>query len=362
MEKTEMKDSLSDSIVTKLSPSPSRILYCGLNPDTLETLLLEKTIHIVGVAWISELGNYRSFNPANLLFNLAYNWRREVRARWVERIFISLWSILWPLAALPYQRHRNILRALSLNNISLVDFDRIDDTIKFISKVGAELIVVDCWSKIPVELIEAPKYGCLGIHPSALPLYRGALPTLWALKDIVSESAVSFFMLNERWDEGRILEQIPFPIQKNDDWFTVEETIRRVVKQTLTNTIRKYLCGQMEPKAQHGMASPTAQYEAYRQIRWQEETVREIVNKVGLYPWIDPFTYCYFLHKNRKCVIKRIVECKHIPHCKPKDKDIWLSGSYIYCNAKDGYLILRLFIDIDVMTSIWLFTRRLELK
>lgn len=168
----------------------------------------------------------------------------------------------------------------------------------------------------------------------------------------MNESAVSYFILNEHWDEGKLLTQIPFSIHQDDDWRSVENIIQDVVKQTLPDTIEMYLGGKLEPKEQKGVASPTAAYESYRQIRWRDETVREIVNKVGLYPWIDPFTYCWFPYKNRQRILRGVVKCEHVPNGVKENAKLWHSGGHLYFQAKDGLLVARLFIDIDVMTSI----------
>lgn len=78
------------------------------------------------------------------------------------------------------------------------------------------LLVVDFSQKIRDFLLSAPKYGCLNIHPSLLPAYRGAAPIQRALLDGAEVTGVSLFRLVEKMDAGPILAQVSYRILDTD--------------------------------------------------------------------------------------------------------------------------------------------------
>ena len=70
---------------------------------------------------------------------------------------------------------------------------------------------------IPRSLLELPKHGMLGVHPSLLPKYRGAAPVAWAIRNGESVTGVTIFRLNEQLDAGAMLLQQAVPIDPTED-------------------------------------------------------------------------------------------------------------------------------------------------
>lgn len=80
-----------------------------------------------------------------------------------------------------------------------------------------DLLVVASFGKIiPSEILEIPKLGAINIHPSKLPLYRGPSPIQSQILDGVTESAISFILMDEEVDHGPIIFQEPFEIKPFD--------------------------------------------------------------------------------------------------------------------------------------------------
>ena len=88
-----------------------------------------------------------------------------------------------------------------------------------------DLLVVVAYGKIlPAWLLSAPRYGCLNIHFSNLPKYRGAAPIQRAIENGEKETGISFMKLTEGLDEGPVYRNIVQNIE-NKDYFEVESLL-----------------------------------------------------------------------------------------------------------------------------------------
>lgn len=70
---------------------------------------------------------------------------------------------------------------------------------------------------IPSEILRMPRLGCINLHPSLLPKYRGAAPVQRALMAGESKTGITLAYVTEAWDAGDILLQEPYPIEPDDD-------------------------------------------------------------------------------------------------------------------------------------------------
>ena len=120
--------------------------------------------------------------------------------------------------------------------------------IQWISGHCAQLIVVVAYGKIlPRALLELPRYGCINLHASLLPKYRGAAPLQHALLNGDSETGLSIMKLVEGMDTGPVLLQRSMPIGEEDD---IDDLFRRAAQ----------LGGQMILEAIQKIEQGTAQY------------------------------------------------------------------------------------------------------
>ena len=92
------------------------------------------------------------------------------------------------------------------------DSMRSDDVIEQLRSLAPDVIIVIAYGKIlPKAVLDIPKYGCLNVHGSLLPKYRGAAPIQYAIKDGEAESGVTIMRLDEGMDTGKMLKKRPFP-------------------------------------------------------------------------------------------------------------------------------------------------------
>lgn len=91
------------------------------------------------------------------------------------------------------------------------------EAIAELSKYEADIYVVAAFGQIlSAEILHMPKYGCVNVHASLLPEYRGAAPIQWSIADGKSETGVTIMQMNEGLDTGDILTQTVVPITQED--------------------------------------------------------------------------------------------------------------------------------------------------
>ncbi len=109
---------------------------------------------------------------------------------------------------------------------------------ELLSKIAPELIVVVAYGKIlPKEVLDYPKYGCINLHVSLLPRYRGSAPMQRAIINGETESGVTVMYMNEGLDTGDIISSLKFEISDFDDFESVHDRSAELGGELLSNTI-----------------------------------------------------------------------------------------------------------------------------
>ncbi len=110
-----------------------------------------------------------------------------------------------------------------------------------------EIIVVVAYGKIlPLNVIEYPKFGCVNLHVSLLPKYRGAAPMQRAIMEGESETGVTVMYMAEGLDTGDIISVEKFPILPEDDFEAIHDRSAEVGGRLLSETIEKIADGTAE--------------------------------------------------------------------------------------------------------------------
>ena len=125
-------------------------------------------------------------------------------------------------------------------NIFHVKVDKINDekNIEILEKINPDLILVMGWSQLlSLKIIQIPKLGVIGSHPTELPKYRGRAPIPWSIIKGLEESALTFFYIQEGVDDGDILDQSKFDISENDDASSIYQKMTKLGKQMLESNL-----------------------------------------------------------------------------------------------------------------------------
>ncbi len=115
---------------------------------------------------------------------------------------------------------------------------RTDEFYSLLREINPELIVVVAYGKIlPRNVLEYPKYGCINVHVSLLPKYRGAAPMQRAIINGESETGVTIMYMAEGLDTGDIISQRAFPIGDEDDFEAIHDRSAYVGAELLVETV-----------------------------------------------------------------------------------------------------------------------------
>ena len=123
---------------------------------------------------------------------------------------------------------------------------RDDDFAALLAELDPDLIVVVAFGKIlPKTVLDYPKYGCINVHGSILPKYRGAAPMQRAIIDGESETGVTTMMMDVGLDTGDMLLVEKMPIEENDNFETVHDKLGALGATTLIKTIDALKAGKL---------------------------------------------------------------------------------------------------------------------
>lgn len=119
-------------------------------------------------------------------------------------------------------------------------------------ELGADLFVVVAFGFIlPKAVLEMPRFGCINVHFSLLPLLRGAAPVQWALIEGHSETGVTIMQLDEGMDTGPMLARLSTPISADDNTESVEERLADLGAKLLVEVVDEIESGKATPEAQN---------------------------------------------------------------------------------------------------------------
>jgi methionyl-tRNA formyltransferase len=146
------------------------------------------------------------------------------------------------------------VKSLALKlNLSVLQPARARDE-QFIAELRAlqpDLIVVVAYGHIlPQTILDLPKFGCLNVHTSLLPKYRGAAPVQWAIASGETETGVTIMKMDAGLDTGPIISQRRTSILLADDSATLHDRLAQLGAELLLQTVPDYVAGKIQPKAQ----------------------------------------------------------------------------------------------------------------
>ena len=174
-----------------------------------------------------------------------------------------------------------------------------ESTVTFLSRFQPDCIVVVAYGHIiPRWMIDLPKLGCINLHASLLPKFRGAAPIQWAIARGESVTGATTMKIDEGLDTGDILLKQEVPIGSSDTTETLSERLSGVGAELMAETLGKLGRGEIQPQPQdHSQATlaPMLKKEDGR-IAWTLSAEGIGWRVRGLRPW--PGAYTSFRAKN----------------------------------------------------------------
>ncbi len=166
--------------------------------------------------------------------------------------------------------------------------------INLLRDIGPEAIIVAAYGQmVPKEILTLPMFGCINIHASLLPAYRGAAPINWAIIRGEQETGNTIMLMNEGMDTGAILMQESIAIGPEDTAGMLAEKLASLGAKLITTALPLLASGKLAPIAQDGTKATRAPLlkKGDGLINW-DLSAREIHNRVrGLSPWPGAYGY-----------------------------------------------------------------------
>ncbi|MGC8529296.1 MAG: methionyl-tRNA formyltransferase [Leptospirillia bacterium] len=122
---------------------------------------------------------------------------------------------------------------------------------EFLERWDPELIVVVAYGKIlPIEVLNFPARGCVNVHASLLPAYRGASPIVWAIKNGETLTGLSLMCLDRGMDTGPVFAKREIPVDKRETTRTLTAKMMEQGPDFMLEGLRGYLKGDLVPVPQ----------------------------------------------------------------------------------------------------------------
>ncbi|MCR5707159.1 MAG: methionyl-tRNA formyltransferase [Ruminococcus sp.] len=135
--------------------------------------------------------------------------------------------------------------------LSLRKGEDAEESMRILNDIAPELIVVTAYGQIlPKEILELPKHGCVNIHASLLPRYRGAAPINWVLLNGETETGVTSMQMSEGLDTGDMLIRRSTKIGENETYEELYARLSAMGGEVLMDTIKAIESGTLSPEKQ----------------------------------------------------------------------------------------------------------------
>ena len=163
-----------------------------------------------------------------------------------------------------------------------------------VKKLNPDLICVVAYGKIlPQELLDIPKYGCVNVHGSLLPEYRGAAPIQWAVLNGDKKTGVTTMFMNAGMDTGDMILKEEVEIGEDETTGELWDRLKTIGANLLIKTVKEIENGTATRTKQpeEGTMAPMLSKEMAK-IDWKNKTANDIKNLVrGLNPIMGAYTF-----------------------------------------------------------------------
>lgn len=155
------------------------------------------------------------------------------------------------------------------------------------------IVVVAFGQLLPASIIHMPKYGCINVHASLLPKYRGASPIQWAVLDGCEYSGVTTMQMDEGLDTGDILEVAKVKLDEKETGGSLFDRLSVVGAELLVETLKKAESGELHPVKQDDNEATYVKMlnKSFGLLDFTKKP--EVLERMvrGLNPWPSAFTH-----------------------------------------------------------------------
>ncbi|MFV0362779.1 MAG: methionyl-tRNA formyltransferase [Suipraeoptans sp.] len=170
---------------------------------------------------------------------------------------------------------------------------REEKSISELEKYEADVCVVVAFGQIiPKEVLEMTRYGCINVHASLLPKYRGAAPIQWAIIDGESATGVTTMQMDEGLDTGDMLLKTVVPISSTETSGTLHDKLSDAGAKLLIKTLEDIKNGNVKPEKQGETTTEYAAmiHKSMGNINWNDDATKIERLIRAMSPWPSAYT------------------------------------------------------------------------
>ncbi|MFV0380254.1 MAG: methionyl-tRNA formyltransferase [Anaerorhabdus sp.] len=223
-------------------------------------------------------------------------------------------------------------------NLDVLSLVNIKDEFEEVIKYDPELIITCAYGQIiPKKLLEYPKYGCINLHASLLPKYRGGAPIHTAIINGEKQSGMTLMRMEEKMDAGAILAQEVVEIDIKDTTSILFDKLESAGKKLLVEKLELFLSGELKEIKQDEALVTFA-----RNITKEQEFVsfnRDVIDVYNHIRGLISYPIGYGIIKNIKI---KLHEVDYIvkEHNQPFGKLVSLDNDNLVIAAKKGFILI----------------------
>ena len=154
------------------------------------------------------------------------------------------------------------------------------------------MVVIAFGQILPKAILDIPKYGCINIHASLLPKYRGAAPLQWVVLEGEKETGITTMMMDVGMDTGDMLEKLVVPVDKKETYGSIHDKLSVLGGELILSTLEKLENGTLErtPQPKDEATYTKKITKVMGDIDWTEDAA--VIERYirGLNPWPSAYT------------------------------------------------------------------------
>lgn len=169
---------------------------------------------------------------------------------------------------------------------------REEDFLQVVRELAPDAAVVFAFGQIlPQAFLDIPRYGCINIHASLLPMYRGAAPIQWVIIDGQKETGVTIMQMDAGLDTGDMLKKLVVPIAEDETGGSLHDKLMVAGGPLLLETLQEIEAGTVVAESQTGETCYAAMLDkALGNVDWtiSADRIERLIR--GLNPWPSAYT------------------------------------------------------------------------
>lgn len=221
------------------------------------------------------------------------------------------------------------------NNIKVIQPLKIKEATEIIEEIAPDLIVVIAYGKIiPKDILESPKYGCINVHGSLLPKYRGSACIQATILNGDSQGGITIMKMDETMDTGDIIKKISVNLEKEETSHSLMEKIKKISQENLTQTILDFIEGKIKSEKQNNSLATYVKMIKKEDGRLKFDESAEIIERKirAYFPWPGTFAFIEKEALPKKEILFKILKAGEIVDKNEKLEN----GQLIKINQKLG--------------------------